>query len=685
MYKSDVHAPADHERSNVLPVALPRRSAVSWRSVLIGTMGVAGIAALTPYNDFILDNTPLTASFFPPAITMCALLLVAFNTLLRAIAPARSLTGGEMAVVVAMLLTCCAVPGIGFMRIVIPMCVTFFYQGQSNAQLWSAFTSLDLPSWLFAVPDMESGRSSDIVNAFFSRVPPGEPIPWGAWVRPMVAWGAFFACVSMALLSLTPILRHQWAVNERLAFPLAQVGTMLIEPPAPGRKLNRLLRSPSFWITAGFVFMLHSLAALNVYFPRNFPPVPLTYNLTATLSDGIFKDLSAHLKTSTIYFTVIGITYFIPARVAFGLWSIVLIELFTANFIVSLGGDVPNGVWDDQHLGACGAVLLGILWVGRHHWWSVTKQAFGGKPTAAHEPHFAGWARAFLVAIAGMFVWLSVVGVGPIFTTMIIVVVLSVHILLARVVMETGIPFLRIQPTVPQIMTITAPQLLTGKEMFFSSTSTYFGALATREGLLPHALHGLQISQSVEDNAPRPRSIIVVMAWALMVAFVVSAISSLWCYYTYASPIGGNASGLENPQGIIEFQNRFIGDNITNHAANRYPSQSYNSAVQIGLGAAITGVLQVCVLRLPGWPFMPVAYLASHVWYIRMLWWSIFLGWLCKVLILRFGGATLYQQLKTIFVAFVVGEAIAAGFWLAIALILVALGEPFQVISILPR
>jgi hypothetical protein len=60
------------------------------------------------------------------------------------------------------------------------------------------------------------------------------------------------------------------------------------------------------------------------------------------------------------------------------------------------------------------------------------------------------------------------------------------------------------------------------------------------------------------------------------------------------------------------------------------------------------------------------------------------LGWLVKVLILRFGGARMYQQGKSLFIGLIVGEALAAALWIGINIALAGTGHDYQPIVFYP-
>src|SRR5205085_353094 len=172
----------------------------------------------------------------------------AINPLLYRFAPSHALNTRELAVILTMTLIACGVPSQGQMRSFIPTLVAPFFHGRSNQQFWNAFVGMKLPHWMFPVPSDLDGRSSSIVSDFYGRIPEGTPIPYSAWIVPLLGWGVFIAGMFMTFIALAWLLRVQWGQNERLPFPMAQLQLSLIEPPEKGRYLNKLFRSPGFWI-----------------------------------------------------------------------------------------------------------------------------------------------------------------------------------------------------------------------------------------------------------------------------------------------------------------------------------------------------------------------------------------------------------------------------------------------------
>src|SRR5438128_4217349 len=105
-------------------------AALSRRAILVGLLLVAFVAAFTPYNDYILHNSPFIGNHFPIGIvTLMAVLILAVNPAL-AWMKRRSLATGELIVIMTMMLVGAAVPSSGLMRYLEPMVVAPFHHIQ---------------------------------------------------------------------------------------------------------------------------------------------------------------------------------------------------------------------------------------------------------------------------------------------------------------------------------------------------------------------------------------------------------------------------------------------------------------------------------------------------------------------------------------------------------------------------
>jgi hypothetical protein len=654
---------------------------------VFGTVAVAAVAAIAPFNDYVVNNTFMIGSYLPLVVVLTLFFLVVFfNAPLSRFAPDWALRPRDLALILAMLLPACAIPTQGLLRFWLPMLVAPFSPplGGQDAQFWEQFVKIDLPGWMFPVQDIAGGRTDPIVTWFYNRVPEGEPIPYGAWIVPLLGWAVFLLGWMTALVTLALMVVPQWAFNERLPFPLAQIQAAVIEPPMRRRWFNDLFSSRVFWIGLAVVYLIHNLNALRPHFPQNITEIPLRYNFNSIFSEEPWRYLNGPVKAATIYFTFIGVTFFIQSRVAFSLWAIYLIsELYQMELKV-FGTELPAAAKQDQHLGAALAFAIGVLWIGRAHWGRIGRHLIRGAGEGETRSYRAP-AILFLLATGVMIAWLIVVGTHAWVACAVVGMILLSHFVVTRFVAETGVPFWRFQGDPVQIWRNVPQALLSPRDVFVGGMVTMpLGPMATRESLMSFSTHAYRIEQAVEPERPRYGVLTAAMSWALLVAIVVGTFASLRMYYTHALPItAASGDNYVNPHGL-EFKPRDSFVNPTKDFARGWPSQTHTPAVHMGIGMAITGLLQTLALRYSAWPFMPVGYVAAFTWYMETAWYSIMIGWLCKVLILRFGGSTMFMQIRPLFVGMIFGEALAAATWLVVNLVLASGGYTYYPVNVLP-
>ena len=85
------------------------------------------------------------------------------------------------------------------------------------------------------------------------------------------------------------------------------------------------------------------------------------------------------------------------------------------------------------------------------------------------------------------------------------------------------------------------------------------------------------------------------------------------------------------------------------------------------VGAGVMGLFLFLRSRIFWWPHPIGLLMWAGPWAILQMWFSYFLGWLCKVLIVKFGGFQIYGKCRRFFVGLIVGELLATVLWIAIA------------------
>jgi hypothetical protein len=300
------------------PPAASSRRAINPRSVLLGLVGVCVICGLSPYNNYVINNSFLVGNNLPLGVMVLAFVLAVFvNGPLSRFAPRHALTSGELTVALAMTLVSCCLPGAGLMRYWPSSLVSPLYIGQNDPAFLKMFGDMHLPRWLFPAFAGETPAQwafDPIVTGFIGRWTENTPVPYVAWLVPLATWGIFLGAFYASFLCLLSIVHRQWYENERLPFPLASVYASLIDQPRAGRWLNDTLGSRPFAIAFGLTVALHLWNGLSLYLPATIPAIPLGYDLTATFTEAPFSYIDYSVKKVTIYLTVVGVTYFCRGR-----------------------------------------------------------------------------------------------------------------------------------------------------------------------------------------------------------------------------------------------------------------------------------------------------------------------------------------------------------------------------------
>jgi hypothetical protein len=668
---------------------------LSWRALALGSIGAIGIAVLTPLNNFVLNNTDLVSTHFPTVVVMLLLAMVLGNAVWMALRGKLFLQRGEMILVLSMWLIASAFPAVGMMRY-LPGHLTALWQLSGESPRYAQqMDDLHLPAWLW--PTMEDTAAADraraeVVTGFYNRTVADRStfagqlraVPWRAWIVPMVAWGVMMLALCGAVVSMLHVMMRQWMDVERLQFPIAGVYQALIEPPAPGRWMNDLFRNPSMWVAAGAVFVLHSINGLHLYLPKQIPEIPTGFDLQPYTTDNILQYTDWQFRSAKVFFTFVGMAFFVRQRTAFSLWFCYLMLQVYRMFVGQATGElVTERALMDQVLGAAGMLAIFVIYLARRHLWGVMSSI---APTLRRRASASERLAliAFVLCVVVMMVWLMLAGATFIGAAVIVIVLLGTLLLVARVVSETGVLFTLIPVDVrrPWILLWGGLGARTSGESFLLG-GMFSGIVLhdTRQTLAGYA-------GTVERlNRPTPRAfgVIGVLLLTGVVSYFASFGSTLFTRYNYDLTLDQQPKVLDDNWGTLLMPRIHAIDPLIDYQTAEQPvRESHSAAAHVSFGAAAIGVLSVLRARFSGWPIEPVGYLLCPTWGMSKAWLSIFLGWAIKQLCMSVGGKPLVDRCKPAFIGLIVGSCTAVGFWLLVAAVRAMLGLEFLPHRILP-
>lgn len=152
---------------------------------------------------------------------------------------------------------------------------------------------------------------------------------------------------------------------------------------------------------------------------------------------------------------------------------------------------------------------------------------------------------------------------------------------------------------------------------------------------------------------------------ALVAALAAAILAASWtCLYQAYCGAALNFSNIwaaiDNPRNAFDLAHQMI----------HRPSQTCVVRwVPLGLGMALTGLVMFMRARFYWWPVHPVGLLAFASYGLDRMWLSFFLGWLIKVLFLKFGSGRLLRQGRFFFIGFIVTELFLNGTWSLVSLL----------------
>jgi hypothetical protein len=639
----------------VAPPELPGRATIRFpgRALLLGVLGVALLCAATPYNNFKLKNTFLYGNHLPVgALFLFFLLLFGVNPVLRRRAPRWVLQPSELLLVWAMWTAGAGLAGPALWRTLGPIVVVPAYFAGAGRKWLDLFA--DAPGWLLLSRDPESRA----VVAFYQGLQPHETVPWGQWVPVLIGWGIGFACVMAYSLGACALFRRQWQERERLSFPLAQLPLLLV---ADAQERAPLTRNRLFRIGAAVVVFHHTVATLHAFYP-SVPDLPASWDILAWQQTPPWNALDIWFLG--IYFAAVGAVFLIPAEVSFSLWSIYL-ALHLFRVLRRMYGHDPTisgPIGQEAALGV-GAFIVWtawLLWLARAHWQRVWRAVL--RPRSVDESSEPIPARPALLltlgGLAGALLWMRAATV-PWHLALAFVALLAVILLiLTRNMAETGMLFLFPPFDPSQAMAAFG---LTGWTPAAAGTLLMTEQVYAdyREAPMPALINAFALARSPvasearESGAIHPRMFGYGVGLALLVGFFVGFVAFVWVSYTYGS-VTLDPWGTEGAPAY-----RF--DRALNFVDPHAGPAPIESLIAIGVGGFLAIALAYLKSRFLWWPLGPVGLTLAGTYAMDCFWFSVFTGWACKVVTLRFGGLRSFRTVLPFFLGLIVGESLFAG------------------------
>lgn len=627
------------------------RSPFNAKTILTGTTLSVILTVMAQYSVNIVHGSYLAIDHMPAGgIFLFFFLVFLLNPLLRFISRDKaSFSPTELLVVYTMVLVTASVAEMGLGCQLLPMLAAPSYYATPQNR-WLELILPHIKPWMLP-------KDPSVTTPFFEGLPKGASIPWAAWALPLFSWGAFLMVLYFVTICAVSVLRKEWVERERLSFPLAQLPVAMVQT---GRgRIPNLFKGKIFWLGFVIPFILSSLVALHKYFP--IVPGPHLDNAIPVFrqTEGLIFRLS---------FPILGFSYLINLDVAFSLW------FFNLLFLVFKGWLNITGVSSPENVGIYGAggnpILANIgtgafvvfvffsLFQERSHLKNVFRKATGrGKEINDSDEVVSYKTALWGLAIGLLFLlgWLMAAGMSIWVALLFLAGAFIFWIGLTRVVAEGGLATL-VAPSISSAQVVSGlGSHLVGPENLTQLGVTYVYSSDLRTFPASSVMHSEKIAEKFGKVSLRP--MLWVMLLAILIGFLVSSLVVMKMAYTKGGINLNNWYFVGGPQAPY----RYVTDHLNNIAGPNKLGWLCRTA-----GAVVMFVLMLLHNRFIWWPLHPLGFTVGMVWLVDNLWFSFFLAWFIKTILLRYGGPKTYENSKPFFFGLILGKYSAAVIWFII-------------------
>ena len=574
--------------------------------------------------------------------------LALLSLLLRKISPKLSLSRAELLTIYVMICLTASIAGHMCVQMMVPIVAhTTWYATPEND--WEALFGKYTPDWIVvkdktALGDFFRGDSTFYISRYVK-----------AWLTPILLWSAFLFALLLIMLCINFIVRKQWTENEKLSYPLIQL------PLAMTVESRSFFRNKLMWLGFGIVVFIDIVNGLHYLYPK----VPQIAGVRAHDMGGLFTtrpwDAIGWLPVGIYPFTV-GLAFFIPLDLSFSCWFFYL--LWKAQMVAGRALGLQHGFpyAAEQSFGAYVGLGITAFWVSRKYLIQVARKVLGARSDLDDSKEPFKYRTAVLCIVLCM-IFITVFCYKAGMSIGVILVFFGLFFLLTtgmtRMRAELGSPVHDQHWGGPDEMIYAAlgTQRLGANNLTILSYLFFFNR--SYDWLtMPHQLEGLKMAERAGiDNRK--------FAVAMVLAIFIGIPAAVWAYLhaAYRSGVFTDFVGHESFSRLERW--------LTEPMSANYSAVSAATA-----GLAISFALMFMRMRFFWFPLHVAGYAVSSTYTMNVFWFSIFVSFVLKWLILKYGKMKTYRRAIPFFLGLVLGECVITTFWGTLAIIV---GKPMYI------
>ena len=623
---------------------------VTFRSLIIA-------AILIPVNCYWViemevirySGHPVTISlFFNVVFTI--LLITILNFAVKRFLPRVVLTQSELLVVYVMVSLASGIAGHDMLEILVPMLGHPFRFATAENE-WKELFYQYLPRWLMVSDEkILRGYYEGEISLYTQEQLLG-------WASPVLWWTAFIAALTFGMLCINVIVRKRWTEQEKLSYPIIQL-------PLEMTNINsaRFFKNKVLWIGVGVAAGLDILNGLHFLFPTVPEIRTRVRNFGYLFTEKPWNALGG-LPVS-FYPFAIGLGFFIPLDLSFSCWFFYWYwkVLRMIGSMIGLRSLARFPYMSEQASGGYIALALIALWASRKHISAVMRRVFGMQADADDADEPMRYRTAFIGLLASVafiifFCYRGGASASIMFAFFILYYAISIAV--TRMRAELGTPVHDLHYSGPdEILTRALGTRRIGRGTLTMFSLFWFINRAYRSHPMPHQLEGFKLAERTKTSSKG-------LIFAMMFAAVFGSLSAFWALIDRGYRLGMElrapwpsltAFGIEPYRRLESWLNAPTGTDVAD-------------TVFMIVGLFLTVLLMLARMKFVWWPFHPAGFAISTSWGMNVTWSCLFVSWLLKWTILRFGGLRAHRSAIPFFLGLILGEFTIGSLWTIIGII----------------
>ncbi len=497
-----------------------------------------------------------------------------------------------------------------------------------------------------------------LFDASLTRFLVGD-IPWSHWMRPLLSWGGLIFLTYLVLMTFNVLIFRQWAYNEKLIYPLAELSEHLVGVyDKSDGAVPELFKSGLFWAGVG---ISASVVGWNLLAGSGAIPGLVAIDLKNVWTEFIEGTALEGLipsARSEVFFTMIGLSFLIPRKISFSLWFFHVLFMLQLLILVWVGYGTNANSFPKDWVSALnfrtaeggGALVIFstiVLIKCRRYLLCCLSPACVANLESDERKELRISSALFLLGSVGivLMLWLGM-GANLGYTIFFLLIVLLITIGLVRSVAEGGIlafqawagPFHFISNIAGMTKSWTSSGL-------FAPLLVYYGVffLDIKTFIAPAMANALKVRNDLRMGRAR-------FHVAIGLAILLAVTTGILCEI-----IMGYSSGADS-------MNRWFHSQFPQTLYSRISSMMHSppdaSPEMMGwiAGGGIVMAALLFFRQFMFWVPHPIGLVMLVNPLMSAYWFSILLGWLAKSLVTKYGSKDTYAQTRAIFLGFIVGE-----------------------------